>query len=124
MYPLLENFTTCITITQPQIDSKSALQDHTYKYPNWKVELLFAEKAKLVAINMEQRKRIRSLEVKLMAAQTKYDDLSNGCTYRVLSFRLFMNFQYQLIKTCAHMQYFFGTRFLRDIYETFMGPSI
>ena len=75
LYPLLENSTTRITITQPQIDSKSALQDHTYKYPNWKVELLFAEKAKLVAINMEQRKRIRSLEVKLIAAQTKYDDL-------------------------------------------------
>ena len=73
---------------------------------------------------MEQRKRIRSLEVKLLAAQTKYDDLSNGCTYRVLSFRLFMNFQYQLIKVCSHMRYIFGTRFLRDIYETFMGPSI
>ena len=106
LYPLLENSTTRITITQPQIDSKSALQDHTYKYPNWKVELLFAEKAKLVAINMEQRKRIRSLEVKLLAAQTKYDDLSNGCTYRVLSSRLFNRL---LIQTCG---YFFCTIFL------------
>ena len=45
--------------------------DHAYNYPISKLQLLFAEKDKLVKLNHEQRKKIQQLERKLKNSENK-----------------------------------------------------